>query len=72
MAQQRKTTIIPKASAARILIKAGAKRVSAPAAEEFSQLLQSIGEEISGHAVKIAKHSGRKTVHAGDIRVAVK
>jgi len=72
MAQQRKTSIIPKASAARILIKAGAKRVSAEASEEFSSLIQKIAEEIGEQAVRIAKHSGRKTVHGKDIKIAAR
>jgi histone H3/H4 len=72
MAQQRNTHIIPRATAARILMKAGARRVSAPAVNEFSELIQKIAEEIGEQAVKIAKHSGRKTVHEKDIKLAAK
>ena len=72
MAQQRRTSIIPRAPAARILMNAGAKRVSASAVEEFADLIQSIAEDIGEQAVRIAKHSGRKTVHEGDIKIAAK
>lgn len=70
MAQQRKTQTIPKAPAARILMNAGAKRVSASAAQAFSEVIHDIALKISEQAVRIAKHSGRKTVHEGDIKLA--
>jgi len=72
MTQQRKTQTIPKAPVARILMKAGAKRVSADAAEEFADMLYDIGLKIGEKAVLIAKHSGRKTVHEGDIKLAAR
>jgi DNA-binding protein len=72
MPQQRKTQMIPIAPAARILMNAGAKRVSAPAAKEFSDILIKYALEISERAAKIARHSGRKTVNEEDIKLAVK
>jgi len=68
----RRTTIIPKAPVARILLNAGAKRVSADAVDAFAEVLQAISEEIALNASRIAKHSGRKTIQEGDIRLAVK
>jgi DNA-binding protein len=65
-------SVIPKAPAARILMKMGAKRVSADGAEAFADALTAIAEEIGEKAVKIAKHSGRKTVQEGDIKLAAK
>ncbi len=65
-------TAIPKAPVVRILIKAGAKRVSAGAADAFVDVLTDTAEDISRRAVMIAKHSGRKTVKAGDVKLAVK
>ena len=62
MPQQRKTQTIPKAPVARILIRAGAKRVSAPAVDEFAEVLKNYALDVSEKAAKIAKHSGRKTV----------
>jgi histone H3/H4 len=72
MAQQRKTQTIPRAPAARILMNAGAKRVSASAAQEFSDVIHNLAMEISEQAVRIAKHSGRKTVHEGDVKLAAR
>jgi len=69
---RRKTSTIPKASVARILLKAGAKRVSAGAVDAFTDALTDIAIKISSKAAQIAKHSGRKTVHEGDVRLAAK
>jgi len=68
----RQTSIMPKAPVARILFKAGAKRVSQPATDTFAEVLREVAEEIASKAVQIAKHSGRKTVQEGDIKLAVK
>ena len=68
----RKTSTIPKASVARILIKAGAKRVSADSVDAFTDILTDLAIKISSRANEIAKHSGRKTVHEGDVRLAAK
>ena len=72
MAQQRNTMTIPRAPVARILINAGAKRVSAGASEAFADVLYTLGLEIGERAVRIAKHSGRKTVQAGDVKIATR
>lgn len=68
----RRTSIMPKAPVARILFKAGAKRVSQPATDTFAEVLREIAEGIASKAVQIARHSGRKTVQEGDIKLAVK
>ena len=68
----RKISTIPKASVARILMKAGAKRVSQDAIDAFTDVLTDIAVRISSRASEIAKHSGRKTVHEGDVRLAAK
>ncbi|MBS3119957.1 histone family protein [Candidatus Woesearchaeota archaeon] len=65
------TTIIPKAPLARMLLDAGAKRVSEPAASEFSRVIEEKGIEIAKKAFELARHSGRKTIHAEDIFLAV-
>jgi len=69
---QKRSNIIPKAATARILMNAGAKRVSADAADAFAELLEQKAEEIGTKAVQISRHSGRKTVHDTDIKLAVK
>ncbi|MBT4541180.1 histone family protein [Candidatus Woesearchaeota archaeon] len=68
----RKTTTIPKAPLGRILSKVGAKRISDEALATFSEILTEIGQDISEQAVKISKHSGRKTVMDSDIKLAAK
>ncbi len=69
---QRKVSLVPKAPVARILLNAGAKRVSADAVDAFADVIQEISEGIAEQAAKIAKHSGRKTVQDGDIKLAAK
>ncbi len=68
----KKTTIIPKAPVARIIMNAGAKRVSAGAINTFVDILEDIAAEIATQANRIAKHSGRKTIQDGDIKIASK
>ena len=68
----RKTSTIPKASVARILMKAGAKRVSADGVDAFADVLTDIAAKISSKAAQIAKHAGRKTVHEEDVKLAAK
>ncbi|MBS3176704.1 NFYB/HAP3 family transcription factor subunit [Candidatus Woesearchaeota archaeon] len=69
---QKQTTIIPKAPCARILMHAGAKRVSADAAEAFAEILEDIAKEIAKQASVISKHAGRKTVLDTDVNIAAK
>ena len=68
----KRTEIIPRAPIGRIMLNSGAKRVSAQAMNTLSDILTDIGEEISERAVRIAKHSGRKTVKGSDIKIASK
>ena len=68
----RKISTIPKASIARILMKAGAKRVSQDAVDAFTDVLTDIAIKISKKAADISKHTGRKTVHEGDVKLAAK
>jgi len=68
----RNTSIIPKAPFARILMNAGAKRVSSDATEAFADEITQIADEIASKAAKIARHSGRKTVVGEDVKLAAK
>ena len=68
----RKISTIPKASVARILMKAGAKRVSQDAVDAFTDVLTDTAIKISSKAAQISRHAGRKTVHEGDVRLAAK
>jgi len=69
---RRKTSTIPKACVARILIKAGAKRVSADGVGAFAEALTHIAAKIAEKAAQISKHAGRKTVHESDVKLAAK
>ena len=68
----KRASIIPNAPVARILMNAGAKRVSAEAAKTFTEKLEAIALEIAEDAVKISKHAGRKTIHDSDIKLAAR
>ena len=68
----KRPNIIPKASVARILVNAGAKRVSASAVNVFTDIIQEMTEKIAEKAARIAKHSGRKTVKDEDVKLAAK
>lgn len=69
---EKRTTVIPKAPVARILMKVGAKRVSAEAASVFTDKLEEIARKIAEDAVRVAKHAGRKTVNDSDIKLAAR
>ena len=64
--------ILPKLPFERILKKAGAKRVSQEALEEFATVMEDNLLEIAKEAVQLAKHAGRKTLISDDIRLARK
>lgn len=63
-------SILPLASAERILKKCGAKRVSRGAKETLKDVLEDIAEEIAEKSIKLAIHSGRKTVKGTDVKLA--
>ncbi|MFH7882362.1 MAG: histone family protein [Candidatus Aenigmatarchaeota archaeon] len=56
----------------RILKKAGAKRVSKGAMEEFANIMEEKMLEIAKEAANLAKHAGRKTIFDSDVRLARK
>ncbi len=64
--------ILPAAAMEKLLKKAGAARVSADAKEKMREVLEEIAEEIGEKAIRMAKHAGRKTIKAADIKEATK
>lgn len=62
---------LPIAPVKRLLKNAGAARISDSAAEALAQVLEEYGEEVAANATKLAKHAGRKTVKAEDIKLAL-
>lgn len=66
----KRANIIPKATAGRILMNAGAKRVSADAVDVFTEILEDITRGIAEKSLLVARHSGRKTIKEEDIKLA--
>lgn len=64
--------IISQLAMEKLLKKYGAKRVSESAKTTLSEALEEIGKKIGEKASKYAEHSGRKTIKAKDIKLAVK
>ncbi|MBR0472591.1 MAG: histone family protein [Methanosphaera sp.] len=62
---------LPIAPVKRILKNAGAERISDDAAIELANLLEEEGEQIAARATKLAKHAGRKTITADDVKLAL-
>lgn len=69
MASQR---LLPLAAMEKILKTAGAERVSDKAKVALKNVIEDSAEGIASQAVKLAMHAGRKTVKAGDIKLAAK
>ncbi len=63
---------LPLAPIERIMRNTGAERISEDAVIALAGILREHTEELTEDAVAIAKHAGRKTVTADDIRLAKK
>jgi len=68
----RKRSLVPAAPMAEILKRAGAERVSEPAAKALAEVVKDIAFEVAKDAVNFAKHAGRKTVKRSDVELARK
>jgi DNA-binding protein len=63
--------LIPLAAMEKIMRQAGADRVSDDAKLALKKIIEQKAEEISERAIKFALHAGRKTIKAGDIKLAI-
>jgi len=63
---------LPLAAMEKILKNSGAERVSDKAKAALKDVVEDIAIKIAENAVKLSVHAGRKTVKAGDIKLAVK
>lgn len=63
-------THIPRAPFERILKKAGAKRVSKDALDEFAKVVEDKIFKLATESASLAKHAGRKTIIDEDVRAA--
>jgi len=64
--------LLPLAAMEKILKSAGAERVSDKAKVALKDEIENLAEDIATQSVKLAIHAGRKTVKAGDIKLAAK
>ncbi|MBT5021540.1 histone family protein [Candidatus Woesearchaeota archaeon] len=72
MAANQSKRLLPLAAMEKILKQCGAERVSDKAKVALKNVIEDIAEEIAENAVKLALHAGRKTVKAGDVKLAAK
>ncbi|NJE62344.1 archaeal histone HpkA [Thermococcus sp. 21S7] len=63
---------LPIAPIDRLIRKAGAERVSEEAAKILAEYLEEYAIELSKKSVQFARHAGRKTVKAEDVKLALK
>lgn len=63
---------LPRLPFERILKRAGARRVSEDAMDEFAKVMEEKMFKVAAEAAALAKHAGRKTIMDEDVRRAVR
>ncbi len=63
---------IPAAAMERLMKKVGAARVGEDAKVALKDVLEEVGADIAAKAYQFARHAGRHTIKAGDIKLASK
>jgi len=56
----------------KIMKAAGAYRVSEESKEALRDVLEDLGDKISREAIELSRHANRRTIKAGDIKLASK
>lgn len=56
----------------RLMRIAGAERISDEAVSILREILEEVAKDISRQAMELAKHAGRKTILADDVKLAAK
>ena len=64
--------LLPLAAMEKILKQCGAERVSDKAKSALKNAVEDLADEIAVKAVNLAKHAGRVTVKAIDVKLAAK
>ena len=64
--------LLPLAAMEKILKQSGADRVSDKAKVALKNTMEDLADEIATKAVNLAKHAGRVTVKASDVKLAAK
>lgn len=63
---------LPAAPFERVLKKAGAERTSEDALVAMRDAVEDYADELAKNCVRFARHAGRKTVKAEDVKLAAK
>ncbi len=63
---------LPRAPVARLLKSTGAIRVSGDAVDLMNEAMEDYGISLASKAVTYARHAGRKTIKADDVKLALK
>lgn len=64
--------LLPLAAMEKILKQCGADRVSDKAKVALKNSVEDLADELAAKAVNLAKHAGRVTVQASDVKLAAK